>query len=146
MMRKVLTALCLIGLLLAGCQKGEPKGRLEEITVKQLKEKFENQETFLFFVAQTGCDHCEAYRENLTEYIRDHELIMYYVEADKDENIDSFDELMDEYFPGVERTPTSIYVLKGVTQSGMVEGELDKAALETWFTRLGISLPLGEDG
>ncbi|MBQ1505434.1 MAG: hypothetical protein IIZ48_01550 [Erysipelotrichales bacterium] len=113
-MRKLLCALLASLLLFSGCAK---PGKYVKITAEEMKQKFDSKESFIFFVAMTTCENCAKYFDYLDEYLTDHPLTIYYVVADAPENEETFDELWDNYFPMVERTPTTVVVKEGVIQT-----------------------------
>ncbi len=144
-MKKILISVLSILMLcsILGCAKKNETiaGSITEVTAQDLIDKFENNETFFFFVAQTTCPHCKEYIEFFNSYVQDNALNMYYVEADASENEGTFDTLMKTYIPDVDETPTTYFVKEGKVIDS-VEGDMKKDAFNTWLTRLDVTLPL----
>lgn len=146
-MKKILAVLLAAAMLMgmSGCggnAEDENAGALVELSANEAKAMFDNKTTFVFMIAQTTCSHCEATLEMLSEYVKDNALLLYYIEADRDINQDTFDSLWQEYFPDVDETPTFLYVVEGAVQD-MYVGEMSEQALTTWLTRNNITLPNG---
>ncbi len=76
-MLKKIFALCLC-LSLVGCgkvnyERSTEPGVIKEITMEDVQNKIDNQETFMFVFTQTSCHNCQAFKENiLSKYITNH--------------------------------------------------------------------------
>ena len=141
-MKKLLISLLVLLVLLTGCAK-EPKikGSVDRISAAELMEKIDNKETFIFYVGASYCEHCKLYREYLDADIENYPLHIYFVEADGEENEDTFDGLMD-YLPDLEYPPTTYYVKDGVPNEGYV-GDMDEDQINIWLKRNEINLEEG---
>ena len=70
-MKKILCALLLI--LLVGCSKttySEPM----IINYNEFQTKIENKESFVLFMWQTGCSHCETFKPTLNDVIKQKDI------------------------------------------------------------------------
>ena len=78
-MKKVLLVL-LVMLSLVGCSKGtytEPV----EIKYDEFQSKIDNKESFVLFMWQTGCSHCEAFEPTLKEVIKEKDILIYSINS-----------------------------------------------------------------
>ena len=123
---------------MVGCSS-KPLGSLTEISMETYHEKVNNGESLIVVFSQTGCSFCRAYKENLKEFIKDHALHVVYVEVDKEENTDMFDELIATELTKLEYLPATIYV-KDKEIVDFCEGELMAEQIEIWLYRNGIEL------
>lgn len=69
-------ALCCI----TGCSK---KSNIKEITLKELKQKIENKETFPLFVGNEGCSHCVSYKPILESVANQYDITIYHLDNSK---------------------------------------------------------------
>ena len=144
-MKKWMTVILAVFFLVAGCGKNPAKdpGKRVEITAEALKNKFDAKESFIFIVAQTTCENCAQYFEYLDEYMKNHALTVYVVEADAPVNEETFDPVWDAYFPEVERTPTTVVVKDGVILENPkpAVGYLKTDEIDQYLKDCGIVLP-----
>lgn len=102
-------------------------GSLSEISYEKAKEWFEEDRSFVLMVSQTTCPVCKEYKESLREFIKNYDLNMVYVEADRD--LDAFDSLIwNDYLPDVSDTPTTCIVKNGEVIDSVV-GALEEEQL-----------------
>ena len=123
-MKKILLTL-LIMLSIVGCTKGiytEPV----EIKYDEFQTKIENKETFVLFMWQTGCSHCESFEPTLEEVIKEKDILIYSINlADLTE--EEYAKLENKTF--IKGTPTIVYVKDGSVQSTKLVGDKSKADL-----------------
>ena len=138
--KKLLIIMMVIScLMLTGCEE-KKTGLLTEITANECFEKMEAQETFIVFIGQLSCPHCADYFENLEKYMESHPLYMYVVEADAEVNKDgSFKKLYTTYFPDLEYTPTTYYVVDGVVVDEVIN-VMDSTQITSWLKKNNIVL------
>ena len=128
----------LLGLVLVGCSNQQ--GKVIEINAQQCIEKFENKETFVFFITESECPRCKEHREELDLFLKENPLTIYMVVVDDDVNLDSFPQLQETYLDGIEFVPASFYVVDGKIEN-QVNGKMTKDAMITWMIRLELELP-----
>ena len=87
-MKRIITIMTCL-LLLTGCSKGYKgyttnKNYLDKnvktyqnITYSDYKKKIDNKETFMLFVWQEGCSHCEAFEPTLNNVIKKLKIKIY---------------------------------------------------------------------
>ena len=100
-----------ISFLLINTITNSNKGELKELTYKDITEKTNNKESFVFVVSRTDCSHCMEYKPKLKKIANSHNIDLYYIDFDK-ETKKNRDKLFDEYdLDG--STPITIFIKKG---------------------------------
>ena len=123
-MKKVLLVL-LVMLSLVGCSKGtytEPV----EIKYDEFQSKIDNKESFVLFMWQTGCSHCEAFEPTLKEVIKEKDILIYSINL-KNLTEEEYAKLENKTF--IKGTPTMVYIEKGSVQSAKLVGNKSKEDL-----------------
>ena len=135
---KVLVVICvaLLTFSLASC-KGEMVGSLTEITMSDMEQRMDNDETFIVLFSQTSCSFCKAYKENLKDFMEDNPLHVLFIEIDKEENQEAFDAFLAEKLTELEYLPATVYIKDGEIED-FCEGELIPEQIEIWLYRNGI--------
>ncbi|RHO26421.1 hypothetical protein [Amedibacterium intestinale] len=131
--------ICLTILLLVGCQstyeRNTDSGKIVQITLAELVEKMENNETFAVMLTQSMCGYCQEFKGLLSEYQENHGFIMYevildYENATPNENL----EIIKPYFSDFSTTPGIFFVEDGKNKSHLKDknGTIDKENLDSW--------------
>ena len=123
-MKKVLLVL-LVMLSLVGCSKGtytEPV----EIKYDEFQTKIDNKESFVLFMWQTGCSHCEAFEPTLKEVIKEKDILIYSINL-KNLTEEEYAKLENKTF--IKGTPTMVYIEEGSVQSTKLVGNKSKEDL-----------------
>lgn len=123
-MKKILLVL-LVMLSLVGCSKGtytEPV----EIKYGEFQSKIENKESFVLFMWQTGCSHCEDFEPTLEEVIKEKDILIYSINL-KELSEEEYAKLENKTF--IKGTPTMVYVKDGSVQSTKLVGNKSKEDL-----------------
>ena len=115
-MKKFICAgLCILCFLISGCSRD--LGKLEMITVDQMKEKMEGKETFIIVFTQPTCGYCNQFKEVLDEYLPSHEVTLLDVSLDRSAmSTEEFNAMLEDirkYFPDMDGTPDLYYVKDG---------------------------------
>lgn len=82
-MRKIgIMFLCAFVLLAGGCgkisyERDASKGKIEEITYEEVKEKMESNEKFMLLFTQTSCGGCISHKKMLKSYLKNHNVTIY---------------------------------------------------------------------
>ena len=121
---------------LAAC-KTELSGSLTEITMSDMQQRMDNDETFIVMFSQTSCSFCKAYKENLKNFMVDKPLHVLFIEIDKEENQEAFDIFLAEKLTELEYLPATVYIKDGEIED-FCEGELIAEQIEIWLYRNGI--------
>lgn len=118
--KRYLCAFAAVLMLVSGCgDKGTP-GKLEMINTAALSEKINNKEDFALVITQTGCGHCTTFHNMLNEYLPDHNVIVYEVLLDWDNDKEGAQKALAELeaqFPDFTGTPDLYYMEKGEIKS-----------------------------
>ena len=118
-------------------QKKETDKHLVEITVKELQEKIEKQETFVLVITRTDCSHCEAFKPVVKDVFKEYNIYGYEINtaniADEDK------ELYTDLVTNVDGTPTTLFFKKGeeTTVSNRLVGEVKRDKLVNRLRALG---------
>ena len=129
------------GLIYAGVKingdKKELDKHLVEISVKELKEKIDNKDTFILVVTKTDCSHCEAFKPVLKDVYKEYNITGYEINtaniAKEDEN------LYTDLVPNIEGTPTTVFFKNGeeITVSNRIKGEVKRDKVVNRLKSLG---------
>lgn len=81
-MKKIKILMVMLFLVLvSGCgpsyNRDTSAGSIKEITYDDAKKMIHEDETVIMFFSQTNCGGCQAYKEMLNEYLKNHHVIMY---------------------------------------------------------------------
>ena len=92
---------------LTGCSK---KSNIKEITLKELKQKIENKETFPLFIGNEGCSHCVSYKPILESVANDYDITVYHLDNSKlkDKEYNEFKSIIN-----ISGTPTVAFIEDG---------------------------------
>ncbi|MDD3452893.1 MAG: thioredoxin family protein [Bacilli bacterium] len=124
-MKKIILIILSCFILTACTNTDYTKAQYEDISYEDFMEKVNNNETFIIFLYQTGCTHCEAFEPKLNEVISNYDLTIYAL---------NLIDLTDEEYAKVENktfvagTPTTVYFKEGKKVSKLV-GDKDKEDL-----------------
>lgn len=141
-MKKILLLLmCLM--MVCGCQTDYERdtnpGSMIEISVEEMVEKMENDETFVFLVSQTNCKGCQEFEAAMEVYLPNHHVDIYYLVYNRlkgDERKQAL-EIIQDYFPSMTQTPSLYYVVNGLQKDQLKSGEegLTKEKFDNWVYR-----------
>ena len=130
-MKKLLLVLGL--LLFTGCTSTIEQ-QYTDITYEKFKTMIDSDTTFVLFVYQTGCSHCELMEPKLNEIIKDNQLVIYAINLANLTEEDN-DLLYKKTF--VSGTPTIIYYKDGALQANKLIGDAKKDVIITYLTEVG---------
>ncbi len=150
-MKKILFIfLCLM--MICGCnmeyKRDTTAGAMIEITVEDMVQKMENDETFVFLVSQTNCKGCQEFEDAMELYLPDHHVDIYYLVYNRlkgDERKAALETIQD-YFPSMTQTPSLYYVVNGLQKDQLKSGEegLTKEKFDNWVQRWQIDKMIEE--
>lgn len=134
-MKKIIIML-LAFICITGCSGNtKTKKSYQEITYDEYMEKIENNDTFVLFMWQTGCSHCEEFEPTLKNVISEYELSDVYALNLAELTDEQYAKIKNKTF--VSGTPTTIYVKEGVTQtSPKVIGNKDEETVIKFFQNI----------
>lgn len=150
-MRKILLTCCAaFTILLTGCganyERSTNAGSVVIAQFDDMKNKMENDETFVMAFSQANCSHCITFREKvLPKYLADHEIVFYEVLLDIQKDMNPLYDFVKEN-PNPEKflsenmkadsiyTPTFYFVDDGKVEDIWIgeisEDELDKLVVK----------------
>lgn len=135
-MKKLFISIILI-LMLTGCSlfNEDETGftTYETLTYDEYISKIDANETFVIFLWQTGCSHCETFDPKIKAVIKKYDLEVFSM---------NLAELSDTEYAKVKNktfitgTPTTLYIEDGVTQSDKIIGDADKEKIIKFFEKI----------
>jgi len=111
----ILVTVCLV--VLIGAIIGDKllsKTYFKKIEYTEIINKIENDESFIFVISQTTCNHCASFKPKITKLARKYKLHIYYIDVDllsKEE-----DEEFKKYVK-YDGTPATIFIKNGEESS-----------------------------
>ena len=131
-MKKILCALLLI--LLVGCSKttySEPT----IINYNEFQIKIENKESFVLFMWQTGCSHCETFKPTLNDVIKQKDILVYSIDLSELSDLE-YSKIQNKTF--IKGTPTMVYIKEGSVQPTKLVGNKSKQDVIEFFEKYEI--------
>lgn len=115
---KKIIVLLMAFVMVTGCQtnpESSKPGTIKEINIDKMVEKFDNEDTFVVMITQTDCGYCKDFHELLDNWLPTHNLTIYEVNLDHEENATPNDNLarIRPYFSNFKYTPSVYYVKDG---------------------------------
>lgn len=110
--------------------------RIVEISVSDLEEKINSNETFILVISQTGCSHCEQYLPELERTLKEYDLTAYDLNITGLSEEDSNKLAKYVNFSG---TPTTIFFTDGEEKTSLnrIVGYASKSKIVERFKSLG---------
>ena len=131
-MKKLLITILLV--LLVGCSKSTYN---EPVTIgySDFEAKINSKESFVLFMWQEGCSHCEMFKPTLNDVIKKYDILVYSI---------NLSELEDKEYSKIENktfikgTPTMVYVKEGVVQSNKLVGNKKQVEVVNFFEKYDV--------
>lgn len=143
MIKKLFMILCISCCLVACSQddsytRDSSEGKREFITLSEMGEKIENEDSFVIVLAQSTCGSCNQFNSMAKEYLTNHNVTIYEVILDFEETtVDENIEIINRYFTNFSNTPAIYYVENGkqkdkfeLKSSTISEQEFDEWVVE----------------
>ena len=113
----------IVALLICGCKKDE--NHIIEINYSNLKEKLNNKESFVLYIGNENCAHCQSYKPVLTSVLNDYDIDIYHLDNTK-LTVDEYNEF--KSILNVSGTPTIIFITDGEEETTLnrIVGEKTK--------------------
>ena len=115
-MKKLLITILLV--LLVGCSKGTYSEPVE-INYSDFESKVSSKESFVLFMWQEGCSHCEAFKPTLNEVVKKYDVLIYSINLSE---LEDKEYLKIENKTFIKGTPTMVYIKEGIVQSNKLVG------------------------
>ena len=126
MKRKVYILVLLLGvILLSGCSNN----KLKDISYSELKQKLDNNDSFILEVVQTGCSACQDFTPRFKDILKEYNITAYSLNLT---NLNSTDKKEYSALSNVNSTPTVIFFNKGEEESVAyrIIGAVDNAKIK----------------
>lgn len=96
-----------------------------DINYEELMNKIDNSDSFILFIYQLGCTHCESFKPKLNEVIKKYNLKIYAIDL---ENLDDkqYEKIKNKTF--ISGTPTTVYFKNGKKED-KITGDKSKEKL-----------------
>lgn len=112
------------------------KGDVHALTLEEMNNKIENEESFIVVFTQTTCGYCIEFFQESQDYIKELGLPLWDVVLDEEprdaqENLD----MIHEHFPSFSATPSIYYVENGKLKDSLEADKerVDKEQFETFL-------------
>ena len=124
-MKKVFKSLLIIFVLiiLAGCSS--KSSHIKEISLDKFKEKIANKESFVLYVGNENCVHCENYKPTLNEVLDEYNINIYQIDNSKLSSKEASDF---KTYISISGTPTIAFITDGEEETTLnrIVGEISK--------------------
>ena len=120
---KCMIAISILTIVLTGCTS--KKGKIEEISFSEFKNKMINKETFALYIGNKECSHCVSYLPTLKSVVSEYNITLYHLDnskLSKNEN-SSFKD-----YVSITGTPTIVFITDGEEETTLnrIVGESSK--------------------
>ncbi len=111
----IIVTLAIAGMIFAGIMMNKEQNTLEKTLVSlnynELKEKIDNEDSFILVYTSETCGSCQTYKPKLQRILLENDLVAYEVVA---QNYTSEEEIAYlNSIASVSGTPTTVYIEKG---------------------------------
>lgn len=131
----IVVLIVVIAFLLINFINTPKRGELVSINYKEIKEKIDNEESFILVVSQSTCSHCASYKPKLEQIANEYGFDIYYIDYDKDSDKEKFL----DYFSLDGSTPITLFFNEGKEKSllNRLGGEISKEKAIEKFKKMG---------
>ncbi len=136
----IVTIICL--LLLSGCKgytRDDTPGKIERISVAEMEQKIKNKEEFTILFSQSWCQHCNDFKIMLDDYLPNHNVTVYEVSIDQDENKNRKEVIkkIQSHFETMNATPILYFVKNGKVESELIPDDdgITENKFDSWVQR-----------
>lgn len=120
---KYVSIICLF-ILLTGCGNTK-KSNIKEITLDEFKDKITNKESFVVYIGNEDCSHCQSYKPTLEKVLNDYDITIYHIDNSKlsDKEYGEF-----KNYVSISGTPTVAFITEGEEESALnrIVGQTDE--------------------
>ena len=107
---------------------------IHEISINEIVQKIDSEETFILYIKQTDCEHCKEFTPNFLSVLSDNNLEAFAINIDtlNEEDTETYNSLFD-----ISGTPTVLFFDKGNESLIRIEGEATKATIKSKLESTG---------
>ena len=113
----------IIALLICGC--GKEENHITEISYSNLKERLNNKESFVLYIGNKDCTHCQSYKPILTSVLNEYDIDIFQLDNTKltTNEYNEFKSIL-----SVTGTPTILFITNGEEETTLnrIVGEKTK--------------------
>ena len=110
MKKLIFTFFCLtLAFSLTGCTNNSPDN-LKRISMDELNEKLDNNESFPLLINSSRCSACIAFKPTINSVLASHDFTLFYVEVD--EFTEDEHEMLNQLF-NIRGTPSILFIKDG---------------------------------
>ena len=101
----------IVAFILCGCTS---KSNIKEISFNEFKNKIENKDSFVIYIGNKECIHCEEYKPTLEEVLKEYQITIYHLDNKKltDKEKNEFTKYL-----SISGTPTIAFIEDGEEES-----------------------------
>ena len=125
----------IIALVVVAIVFSQDEGKyIHDISLNEVVDKIEDEESFILYIKQTDCEHCKAFTPDFISVLSQNNIKAYSLNISnlsEDENT-TYSELFD-----VEGTPTVLFFNDGNESLIRIEGEQTKAKIKSKIESAG---------
>ena len=125
----------IIALVVVAIVFSQDEGKyIHDISLNEVVDKIEDEESFILYIKQTDCEHCKAFTPDFISVLSQNNIQAYSLNISnlsEDENT-TYSELFD-----VEGTPTVLFFNDGNESLIRIEGEQTKAKIKSKIESAG---------
>lgn len=131
----IILLIAIISILIINFLNTPKEGEFKDITYAEIKEKIENEESFVLVVSQSTCSHCATYKPKVKIIAKDYGIDIYYIDIDLEDNKSEF--LTEFNLSGA--TPTTLFFNEGKEKSilNRLEGDLSATVVIKKLKEMG---------
>ncbi len=106
------------------------------ISINELQNKYDNKETFIVVLTQTGCSHCEKYLPNLNKVLKDNNLTAFELNTT---NLSDDEKATLARYISYSGTPTTVFIKNGEEETALnrLVGDLSQEKITERLKNMG---------
>ncbi len=120
---KLFILVIIVAFLICGC--GKEENHITEISYSNLKERLNNKESFVLYIGNKDCSHCQSYKPVLTSVLNEYDIDILHLDNTKltTSEYGEFKSILN-----VSGTPTVIFIKDGEEETTLnrIVGEKTK--------------------
>lgn len=131
----IIFGIIIVGLIIVALVFNESDDKyIHEISLDNVIDKIDNEDSFILYIKQTDCEHCKAFTPNFVSVLSENNVEAYTLNISNlsDDDNDLYKETFD-----VEGTPTVLFFNDGNESLIRINGEQTKAKIKSKLESTG---------